>query len=124
MKVVGISVEDLGEDRFRLMVDLEAEAPRIARKSESPIGGGPAQTGTVPDRIVNALIQAVDHSLTLSELHQIVGGNPGTVSRQAWTLATNARDLQIRLRGWVYSPERGRYALTPEAVRAIQGVND
>lgn len=43
------------------------------------------------------------------------GGNPRTVNRQAWTLSTNAPDLQIRLRGWVVSPERGHYALSPAA---------
>jgi hypothetical protein len=43
------------------------------------------------------------------------GGSPRTVNRQAWTLSKNALDLQIRLRGWVVSPERGHYALSPAA---------
>lgn len=116
MRISESSVTDLEGGRFEVKFILD---PGGFEKSPTPIGNGPAPTGAVPDRIVHALIQSSDHSLTLSELHEIVSGNPGTISRQAWTLATNAPDLQIRLRGWVQSPERGRYALTPEAIRAL-----
>jgi hypothetical protein len=120
VRIIESSFEDIGGGRFRLITTFETtEGDAKGRASGSPIGGGPAQTGAVPDRIVHALIRAPEHTLTLTELHQIVEGNPGTVSRQAWTLATNASDLQIRLRGWVFSPERGRYSLTPEAVRLL-----
>lgn len=120
MIILESSIEDIGGGRFRLITTFEiAEINEKSEVRENPIGGGPTQTGAVPDRIVHALIRAAGHTLTLPELHQIVEGNPGTVSRQAWTLATNAPDLQIRLRGWVFSPERGRYSLTPEAIRFL-----
>ncbi len=119
MRILESSVEDIGGGQFRLNLTFETSEASAEGTSENPIGGGPAQTGAVPDRIVHALIRAPGHTLTLTELHQIVEGNPGTVSRQAWTLATNAPDLQIRLRGWVFSPERGRYSLTPQALGVL-----
>jgi len=119
MAVFETTIENVGAGRFRLTVEFELPNPPPDTGSGNQIGGGPASTGAVPDRIVHALIQAPQHSLTLTELHQTVDGNPGTISRQAWTLATNAPDLQIRLRGWVFSPERGRYSLTPDAIRVL-----
>jgi hypothetical protein len=120
MRIAESSVTELGGGRFHVSFTVE-QGP--VDEGARPIGSGPAPTGAVPDRIVHALIQAPEHSLSLSELHQIVDGNPGTISRQAWTLATNAPDLQIRLKGWVCSPERGRYALTPEAVKKLGMAN-
>jgi len=119
MVVIDTSIEGAGNDRYRLTIVFELPEKKLTDEITNRIGGGPAPTGAVPDRIVHALIEAPEHTLTLTELHQVVEGNPGTISRQAWTLATNAPDLQIRLRGWVYSPERGRYSLTPEAARVL-----
>jgi hypothetical protein len=119
MTIIEASVEDTGDGRFCLTVIFEVPKGEASDSKITQIGGGPAPTGAVPDRIVRALIQAPEHTLSLAELHQLVEGNPGTISRQAWTLATNAPDLQIRLRGWVFSPERGRYSLTPEAIRVL-----
>jgi len=119
MRILESSVEDIGAGQFRLSLIFEMNDEIAEEASENLIGSGPAQAGAVPDRIVHALIRAPKHTLTLTELHQIVEGNPGTVSRQAWTLATNAPDLQIRLRGWVFSPERGRYSLTPQALGVL-----
>ena len=126
MKLVETSIEQVGPGRFRLTAILEegiAASSIEATRSESKVGlgGGPAMVPAVPDRIVHALIQAPDYSLTVAEIQEIVGGNKGTVNRQAWTLANNAPDLQIRLRGWVFSPERGRYSLTAEAIRFLTG---
>ena len=119
MSIIETSIEHAGNDQYRLTIVFELPKEGVASKNQRQLGGGPALTGAVPDRIVHALIQAPEHTLSLAELHQIVDGNPGTISRQAWTLATNASDLQIRLRGWVHSPERGRYSLTPEAIRLL-----
>jgi len=126
MKVVQNSIEKIGPQRYRLttiiegaITSLSSETTATATKVE--LGKGPAKVSTIPDRIVHALIQAPDHSLTLSEIQNVVGGNKGTVNRQAWTLANNAPDLQIRLRGWVFSPERGRYSLTSDALRVVRG---
>ena len=123
LRILDSSVEEIKKGRYRMSVVFETVDDDLYGMPENPIGGGPAQTGTVPDRIVHALIQAPQHTLTLTELHQIVEGNPGTVSRQAWTLATNAPDLQIRLRGWVFSPARGRYSLTPKAVSVLGDIH-
>jgi hypothetical protein len=116
MRITESSVTDLGNGHFQVNFQLDANELNV---TGIEIGSGPAPTGAVPDRIVHALIHAPEHTLSLSELHEIVDGNPGTISRQAWTLATNASDLQIRLRGWVRSPERGRYSLTPEAIKHL-----
>jgi hypothetical protein len=70
---------------------------------------------------VRALIAGTPtHSLTADQLKRRLGGNPDTVNRQAWMLAANAPDLQHRLRGWVVSPERGVYALSEAARKAIK----
>ena len=119
MRIVESSIEAMGDGRFRLILTLEPGEDKRGGVSGQAIGSGPFGNEAVPDRIVRALIDAPDHTLTLAELRRIVGGNPGTVSRQAWTLATNAPDLQIRLRGWVISPDRGRYSLTAQAIRKM-----
>lgn len=124
MNIVNSTIREIAPGRFELNIEFLADEIRThGEEAPHEIGDGPALTGAIPDRIVTALIQAPDHTLSLSQLRSIVGGNPGTVSRQAWTLATNARDLQIRLRGWVHSPERGRYALTPQALKVVKGDN-
>lgn len=119
MRIVENSIEAIEGGRFRLILTLEPGKEDVSEVAEKSIGSGPSGNGAVPDKIVRALINAPDHTLTLAELHRIVGGNPGTVSRQAWTLATNAPDLQIRLRGWVFSPDRGMYSLTAPAIRKL-----
>jgi hypothetical protein len=119
MRIVESSIEAIEDGQYRLILTLGPGEDERGEVSDSPIGSGPSGNRAVPDRIVRALIDAPDHTLTLADLHRIVGGNPGTVSRQAWTLATNAPDLQIRLRGWVFSPDRGRYSLTAPAIREI-----
>lgn len=122
MRVIETTYQPIGEGRSQLIVTFEEEHENLVDPSIPAIGGGPIQSRAIPDEIVHELITAgPPYSLTLSEIHHLIGGNPRTVNRQAWTLATNAPDLQIRLRGWVYSPERGRYALTPEAIRRIEG---
>jgi hypothetical protein len=115
MRVVETKVEPLETGRFRITTIVEEEPPLTGRKSSVPrIGDGP--TGeAVPDKIVKALIKHRPRTLAVAEIQRELGGNPGTVNRQAWTLATNAPDLQIRLKGWVVSPERGHYALSPAA---------
>ena len=127
MHVLEASIDPIEMGRFRLTLILGEdilESSEISRESSTlPEGAsGPIQSRAIPDEIVHELIQAgPPYSLSLSELHERIGGNPATINRQAWTLATNQRDLQIRLRGWVCSPERGRYALTPAAIRNIEG---
>jgi hypothetical protein len=115
VRVVESKVEHLDAGRFRITTILEEDASSVpAEAATSEIGEGP--TGdAVPDKIVRALIQHGPGSLAVAEIQREVGGNPRTVNRQAWTLSTNAPDLQIRLRGWVVSPERGHYALSPAA---------
>ena len=114
MRVVETKVEPLETGRFRITTIVEEEPPTECKASVPRIGDGP--TGdAVPDKIVKALIKHRPRTLAVAEIQREVGGNPGTVNRQAWTLATNAPDLQIRLKGWVVSPERGHYALSPAA---------
>ena len=94
-------------------------------ETDPNLGAGP--TGeAVPDLIVRALIDNLPApSMSLSEeSERAVGRHPGTINRQAWTLAANAPDLQHRLRGWVTNPERGRYALTPAARRRIDNARN
>ncbi len=115
MKILETRVEPDGPGRIVVITRIELEE---SAETADEIGEGP--TGeAVPDRIVRALIDNLPLSLSLGEIQQAVGGNPGTVNRQAWTLANNASDLQLRLRGWVMHVERGRYALTPEAKRRL-----
>jgi hypothetical protein len=115
VRVVESKVEHLEAGRFRITTILEEDPSSLqAEAATSEIGEGP--TGdAVPDKIVRTLIQHGSRSLAVAEIQREVGGNPRTVNRQAWTLSTNAPDLQIRLRGWVVSPERGHYALSPAA---------
>ncbi len=123
MYVVESKVESMELGRFRVTLILDAKDFDSEETSALlPEGAsGPIQSRAIPDDIVHELIQAGrPYSLTLSELHKRIDGNPATINRQAWTLATNQPDLQIRLRGWVWSPERGRYALTGAAMRYIE----
>ncbi len=115
MRVIESKVEHLEAGRFRITTILEEDPlPVKCEVAISEIGEGP--TGdAVPDKIVRALIKYRPRSLAVAEIQREVGGNPRTVNRQAWTLSTNAPDLQIRLRGWVVSPERGSYALSSAA---------
>lgn len=120
MQIIESKIERLEAGRFRITTIVEDSPPAAGRNAGNPqIGDGPTG-GAVPDKIVKALIRRSPHALTVAEIQQEVGGNPGTVNRQAWTLATNAPDLQIRLRGWVISPERGRYALSPAAHERLE----
>jgi hypothetical protein len=124
VRIVTSSIEPLEAGRYRLSLILEDDIPRglSSEVSLSAIGSGPIQSGAIPDRIVHALIQAgPPYSLSLSQIQKVVGGNSGTVNRQARTLAKNAPDLQIRLRGWVFSPRRGEYSLTVAAIRHVEG---
>jgi len=121
MQVVDSSVEVLEGGRIRVTTILD-ESPSMATGGAgvAPIGEGP--TGdAVPDKIVRTLIKHIPDSVAIADIQREVGGNPGTVNRQAWTLAANAPDLQIRLRGWVVSPERGHYALSAAARERVQG---
>jgi hypothetical protein len=115
VRVVESKVEHLDAGRLRITTILEEDASSVPAEAATPeIGEGP--TGdAVPDKIVRALIKHGPGPLAVAAIQREVGGNPRTVNRQAWTLSTNAPDLQIRLRGWVVSPERGHYALSPAA---------
>ena len=112
MEVTDAYAEHIGPTAIRvtLVVDLAGQS----QTSHSDIGEGP--TGrAVPDKIVKYLIERDPEPATLRDIQREVGGNAGTASRQAWTLATNAPDLQLRLRGWVRRVDRGLYQLTPAA---------
>jgi len=119
VRVIESKVERLEGGRFRVTTILE-EDPSLAKREAaiSEIGEGPTGNA-VPDKIVRALIKNKTRSVAMAEIQREVGGNPRTVNRQAWTLSTNAPDLQIRLRGWVVSPERGHYALSPAARKRL-----
>lgn len=125
MRVVDVSIEPIGASKFNIALIIEDDGrteqaiPAEQSGSDTEIGSGPAAARAIPDQIVVALIRARDHTLELSKIQEIVGGNRNTVNRQAWTLASNAPDLQKRLRGWVLSPERGRYALTSTAIQQV-----
>ena len=82
MNIVDSSLEDIGDGQFRLIVTFRANDGKV-KSFLTPLGSGPSATGAVPDRIVNALIQTPSHSLTLAEIHNLVDGNPGTISRQS-----------------------------------------
>jgi len=112
MEVTDAHAEHIGPTTIRvtLLVDLTGQSQR----GHSDIGEGP--TGrAVPDKIVKYLIERDPEPATLRDIQHAIGGNAGTASRQAWTLATNAPDLQLRLRGWVRRVDRGLYQLTPAA---------
>jgi hypothetical protein len=115
MQIVETKVEPLDAGKFRISIIVEEDSGGASREAPmTRIGAGPTGNA-VPDKIVRVLINNRPHSMTLAAIQREVGGNPGTVSRQAWTLATNQPDLQIRLRGWVISSERGRYELSGAA---------
>lgn len=117
MRIIETKVEPAGPDRIKVVTLIDL-ADVSSRKKGAALGEGPTGSA-IPDQIVRALIEEVpEHALTADQLKTRVGGNPATVNRQAWTLATNAPDLQHRLRGWVISPDRGVYALS-EAARAV-----
>lgn len=126
MRIIETNVEPIEMGRFRVTIIVDPNfSPNMDFEKDPKLlpeaASGPIQSRAIPDDIVHELIQSgPPYSLTLSELHERIDGNPATISRQAWTLATNQADLQIRLRGWVYSPERGRYSLTSAAVRRIE----
>lgn len=129
MKILETSVTQTGEGLWRIVTLVAHELPATAGASKSAedlelsrggLGEGP--TGhAVPDRIVRYLIEHArgPKGENMTRMRGAIGGNPGTVNRQAWTLATNAPDLQKRLRGWVQTVDRGQYALTPIARRRI-----
>jgi hypothetical protein len=114
-RIIDSSVERLDSHRVRVTTTIELGADE-GSEVVYPIDLGEGPTGdAIPDKIVRCLIDRGPGSVTLAELQNHVGGNPSTVNRQAWTLASNAPDLQRRLRGWVMHVERGRYALSPAA---------
>jgi len=88
-------------------------------QGDDGLGEGPTRD-TVPDRIVLTLIAGGGTSMAAADIKMKVGGNPGTVNRQCWTLAGNEPDTPHRLRGWVVTPERGRYALSAAARRRLE----
>ncbi len=122
MRVTETMIEELGPGRYRITTLVETVAnlgvaPALDSDDSTAavrLGEGPTKD-TVPDRIVKTLIAHRPTPMKLSQLQVEVGGNARTVNRQAWTLATNAADLQIRLRGWVVSPDRGWYSLSSAA---------
>ena len=114
MRVLATTVESAGPGQLRVITTIDLDPGTKPIPKEEQLGEGP--TGdAIPDKIVRCLVAHTPASVTLAEIQKDVGGNPATVNRQAWTLASNAPDLQRRLRGWVVSPERGLYALSPQA---------
>jgi hypothetical protein len=120
--IIESRIEPAGPNRYRVIATIEID-PTDAVAALEPIGEGP--TGdAIPDHIVRYLIRQSPVSASLAEIQAAVGGNARTVNRQAWTLANNAPDLQLRLRGWVTSPDRGRYALSTAAGTALTSQHD
>lgn len=130
MRILETKVNSTEKGCFEITIIIEAEVSEYSRSLEEPLclpegAFGPIDSRAIPDEIVRELIQVgPPYSLSLPELHRRLNKNPATINRQAWTLATNQPDLQIRLRGWVHSPKRGRYALTCAAIRNIEGRMD
>jgi hypothetical protein len=124
MQILESRVEPAGPGLIRVVTLIDTnEAEPGCGEADPNLGEGPTGSA-IPDFIVRVLIENLSApSMSLAEIQRVVGGNPGTVNRQAWTLATNAPDLQLRLRGWVTSPERGRYALTAAARRRLANEN-
>src|SRR5439155_9147256 len=99
MEIIDATLEAVDERRLRLTITIDRTPPEVSGR---PLDFGEGPTGdAIPDRIVRCLIEHRPGSMSVAEIQRCVGGNPGTVNRQAWTLATNAPDLQLRLRGWV-----------------------
>jgi len=118
MRILESRVEPAGPGQIRVITTLGLNDDPRDGPSDG-LGDGPSGAA-VPDRIVLALIANDAASMSVSEIQANVGGNPATVNRQCWTLANNAPDLQHRLRGWVVSFERGRYALSAAALRRLE----
>lgn len=119
MRVMSTEVEILDANRIRVTTVIDTSEPDSSKDRPGPnLGEGPTGNA-IPDQIVKFLIERGPGSVSISEIQDAVGGNPATVNRQAWTLANNAPDLQLRLRGWVVSDGRGRYALSIEAIDRI-----
>jgi hypothetical protein len=116
MRVIDTTVEVAGPDRLRVVTLIDT-APD-GGGDLGAIGEGPTGSA-VPDAIVRALVRAHPSSVSLKDLHHQLGYPTATINRQAWTLATNAPDLQRRLQGWVTRAGRGRYTLTPAAVARL-----
>jgi len=119
MRVMSTEVEILDTNRIRVTSVIDTSEPDSSNHRVAPnLGEGPTGNA-IPDQIVKFLIERGPGSVSISEIQNAVGGNPATVNRQAWTLANNAPDLQLRLRGWVVSDGRGRYALSIEAINRV-----
>ncbi len=118
MTIIDTAIESLDQHTIKITTIIDLRGPTFAGPDQPEIGEGPTRE-TVPDRIVHHLIEQAPGSVSLTELHDAVRGNPATVNRQAWTLAENAPDLAKRLRGWVVRVDRGRYALSPAARQHI-----
>ena len=125
-EVLECRVEEAGPGQLRLVTLLgivpeeevkeDGDGPRPV---DDGLGEGPTRE-TVPDRIALALIAAGGTSHAGFELKPRVGGNESTFYRQSRTIATNAPDTPKRLRGWVVSPEHGRYALDAAVRRRLE----
>ena len=119
-EVLESRVEHAGPGRLRVVTTLATVAdPGLGLTPDDGLGEGPTRE-TVPDRVVLALVAGGGTSMAAAEIKTKVGGNPATVNRQCWTLAANAPDVPHRLRGWVVSPEHGRYALSASARRRLE----
>ena len=125
-EVLESRIEEAGPGQLRLITTLAVVAEeesvdgvRGPGSADDGLGDGPTRD-TVPDRVVLALIACGGTSQAAAEIKSKVGGNPATVNRQCWTLAGNQPDTPHRLRGWVVSPEHGRYALSAAARRRLE----
>ncbi|MHB8288686.1 MAG: hypothetical protein ACYDEY_05535 [Acidimicrobiales bacterium] len=121
MRIVDTRIEPAGDSRFVITttVAIDDDPDQSGVAIAPPLGAGPVGDA-IPDLIVQALAARAPEPLSLGEIHQVVGGNPGTINRQAWTLARNAPDLQQQLREWVVSPSRGQYGLSPAAIAHLR----
>jgi hypothetical protein len=119
VRVMSTNIETIDVHRIRVTTVIDTSEQSSSNDEAAPkLGEGPTGTA-IPDRIVKVLVDRAPGSVAISEIQKALGGNPATVNRQAWTLANNAPDLQHRLRGWVVSDGRGRYALSVEAINRI-----
>jgi hypothetical protein len=113
--MISLIIEDDGRTKQTVPAERSGSNTEYRQRTRC----GPRDPRPNSCHIVVTLIRVRDHTLELSKIQEIVGGNRNTVNRQTWTLASNAPDLQQRLRGWVFSPERGRYALTSTAIQQV-----
>lgn len=122
-QVIDGAVEMIEPDVLQLTLTISVSSSPDPDYSPRSLGEGPTKDA-IPDRIVRELIRRAPEPVRVTDLQAAVGGNPATVQRQVWTLASDGPDLQLRLRGWVTNVGRGLYALSPGARAALASASD